>query len=848
MNKKFLSAILFGTLMVTSAGTFVSCKDYDDDIDNLQGQIDANKAGIEELKKLIGEGDYVTNVTKDGDNIVVSFKNAGDKTIELKDEVGSICKVENGELYIDGKATGIKISADAPVTEFKPAVKVEDGKWAVLQADGTYKTTGIPATGVTVSGSQTEGFILTFVNAEGEETVIELPTAASRITSLSVANGAETTVKLNKYTFGITAENKKAWEKATGKTVTSAKFIVADNAENKVSVRVNPVDVDATAIEFVAINGKNEVLPNVTFVANEDKNYATEVRAAYGNGLYHMTVKQFTLADDKASNALGEAMAVGKGYYALTANKVYRAEYNMKFQIEAATAAIGDILVDDKEVENEAVTVDAGKAHSVTVENEEDLYDLYLSASQEDIKLFGLEFDNEKGTFTITKTPDVVTAANFDLTVHTLDNSGKVAEKTITVTLSDVIVTDADYATRTLAIVANNTEDVSKDKNFFTADMATMTKALGNELDAWKKKVANASVAFYSDAKCEKAAVEGDNAAGVALTFVDAEGKELTENAIKSAVDMKFAVTNATASKVFKVNTVYYAKVTFTTTGDSELNSVVVPFKFTVPTLASMFATEAAVFKGDVAYAYMNVADQTNGEAAYSLKRAFAKYPEVSLDMDDETAIVGDYTSADLADVAETFDENAKITLKADVDADEKTNIPAGYAKELIVIASDKDYEGWAYGEGEGEYVFKVKVMSPIFEGTVTSIESAVEIPATSVDGYKLGNKDIQGTTYNKVAYKVLQDAVNEEGGYWKRPEIASVEAAVASDRVIKIGNDGKAFDAAMATDGKTVVEGYIQVLPQNIATTTEETINVSVTDTWGFVKVNPIKVKVTVE
>lgn len=582
----------------------------------------------------------------------------------------------------------------------------------------------------------------------------------------------------------------------------------------------------------------------MTFVANEDKNYATEVRAAYGNGLYHMTVKQFTLADDKASNALGEAMANDKGYYALTANKVYRAEYNMKFQIEAATAAIGDILVDDKEVENEAVTVDAGKAHSVTVENEEDLYDLYLSASQEDIKLFGLEFDNEKGTFTITKTPDVVTAANFDLTVHTLDNSGKVAEKTITVTLSDVIVTDADYATRTLAIVANNTEDVSKDKNFFTADMATMTKALGNELDAWKRKVANASVAFYSDAKCEKA-VEGDK--GVVLTFVDAEGKELTENAIKSAVDMKFAVTNATASKVFKVNTVYYAKVTFTTTGDSELNSVVVPFKFTVPTLASMFATEAAVFKGDVAYAYMNVADQTNGEAAYSLKRAFAKYPEVSLDMDDETAIVGDYTSTDLAEVSTTFDGEAKITLKA-VDTDKATKIPAGYAKELIVIASDKDYEGWAYGEGEGEYVFKVKVMSPIFEGTVTSIESAVEIPATSVDGYKLGNKDIQGTTYNKVAYKVLQDAVNEEGGYWKRPEIASVEAAVASDRVIKIGNNGKAFDAAMATDGKTVVEGYIQVLPQNIAITTEETINVSVTDTWGFVKVNPIKVKVTVE
>jgi len=40
MNKKFLSAILFGALMVTSTGTFVFCKDYDDDIEDLQAQID----------------------------------------------------------------------------------------------------------------------------------------------------------------------------------------------------------------------------------------------------------------------------------------------------------------------------------------------------------------------------------------------------------------------------------------------------------------------------------------------------------------------------------------------------------------------------------------------------------------------------------------------------------------------------------------------------------------------------------------------------------------------------------------------------------------------------------------
>ncbi len=46
MNKKFLSAILFGALMVASTGTFVSCKDYDDDIENLQEQINAQKSDL----------------------------------------------------------------------------------------------------------------------------------------------------------------------------------------------------------------------------------------------------------------------------------------------------------------------------------------------------------------------------------------------------------------------------------------------------------------------------------------------------------------------------------------------------------------------------------------------------------------------------------------------------------------------------------------------------------------------------------------------------------------------------------------------------------------------------------
>ena len=40
MNKKFLSVTLFSALMLGTAGTFTSCKDYDDDIKDLQEQLD----------------------------------------------------------------------------------------------------------------------------------------------------------------------------------------------------------------------------------------------------------------------------------------------------------------------------------------------------------------------------------------------------------------------------------------------------------------------------------------------------------------------------------------------------------------------------------------------------------------------------------------------------------------------------------------------------------------------------------------------------------------------------------------------------------------------------------------
>ena len=83
MNKKFLSVILFSALMVGTAGTFTSCKDYDDDITSLNNRIDELTTG------------QIASVEKQ----MQSLQNAVDRLdgfdSGLKDEIESLqCKAE----------------------------------------------------------------------------------------------------------------------------------------------------------------------------------------------------------------------------------------------------------------------------------------------------------------------------------------------------------------------------------------------------------------------------------------------------------------------------------------------------------------------------------------------------------------------------------------------------------------------------------------------------------------------------------------------------------------------------------------------------------------------------------
>ena len=121
--------------MVSSSSVFVSCKDYDDDIKDLQAQIDAQKKVLEQLQALIQQGSILKSVTPitGGVNIVVSK--------DGKDETFTITNGDKGDKGDPGApgAPGAPGDPGAPGTPGKNGTVWSigtDGMWYCDNGDG----------------------------------------------------------------------------------------------------------------------------------------------------------------------------------------------------------------------------------------------------------------------------------------------------------------------------------------------------------------------------------------------------------------------------------------------------------------------------------------------------------------------------------------------------------------------------------------------------------------------------------------------------------------------------------------------------------------------------------------
>ena len=886
MNKKFLSAVLFGALMVTSTGTFVSCKDYDDDIDRIDNTLNDLKSQIAALQTEVANGDYVTNVTKtaDGKGMTFTFSKGKSVTVALDVKDGADGKPgepgknaqqvtisDEGELMIDGVGTGIKAGkAEAG----KPSIKIEGGNWWLINEKGEYEDTKIPASGLSaVQNDADKSWTLTLVDADGKQQVIEVPSAATMISEIvvapnDVANSIENAtagVNVTSYTFA----KPEKWDGPRA---------LADNnsviyAVSGLDIRVNPVGVNVAETPFTLVNTKNSTFPNIKFAATaESGDDALDFdkingRAANtGNGLWSLGMKSFILSEADAKDFKEAVTKANNVAYAVTAGTTTRSLYNVaivqgtaksldKVKVKEISDSEATLVAKASTPTAKSITVDVNETYTVNPVEAEAFYDMYFTVSNLDKDTYGVKWDNAARTFIVTKKPDMVTTTlSFPLTVTTLDNNGtsKVAE--YTVNLSSSIIATPDYQPVTYNIP--NLYDTDTNNEHFNISLETLKTALGDNYVTWGNNVGLKNTKYYIGEKADgtnKVQLSSTNHA-LTTTIVNGNGTATTD--VNAAKNIKVTVNKTTKQNVLKLDKQYYLFVEFMTKDDKNptfINRIVIPVTFTAPSVASQFtAKDGYVVDGNINAYFYNTANKN-----IELKRYFEAMDTqalLELKQDDAVAKKDDktYTSYDLAVL-----KSGVLTLNGknstvQVPVDGTTNKELGYGKVLTVNASNKNYKDsyWAYSTNDKKTAsFTIKVMSPIAEGTITpATGSSIKVIANSEKGFDItadmiSAKDYTGvTTYNIMPDKTGDPTTND---VWESKQIAKVSVA-------KKGGDNNTYIKSVALTEYTAKQGNtpaklgtINVKAEPLPNDTPSAIVVTVEDAWGYT--TPKDVNVTI-
>ena len=210
MNKKFLSAILFGALMVSSTGTFVSCKDYDDDIKDLQEQIDKQKTDL---------SDKVTAIESSIASLQTAQTGLEGKIAEVKDaaEKAALEAQKTAIAAAAEELAGVKAELEAAITKLQTAT---DEEIQAVKGD----ITEIEASIAEVNGKINA---LQAFQATTEETLAALADADTKLAGTLTALDAE--VKANKVAIGKNEAAIDAQKKALEAYILSNDEAVAAN-------------------------------------------------------------------------------------------------------------------------------------------------------------------------------------------------------------------------------------------------------------------------------------------------------------------------------------------------------------------------------------------------------------------------------------------------------------------------------------------------------------------------------------------------------------------------------------------------------------------------------------------
>ena len=336
MNKRFLSTLLTGAIFLAATSMFVSCKDYDDDIKNLQAQIDkaALKTDLENLQNQLN----AVKATADAAATKAELKALADAAATKTDLAAVKTIAENaGTKAAEAISNAAKAqqTADAAVSAAAVAKSAADA--AQLTADAAKTLAEAAATKDELA--KVKGDLTTLAN-NAQKTAEALQALAEAAATKTELNEAVETLTKAAEKAQKTAE---AAQKLAEAAATKAEFdkAVADLTQAAADAQA---DADAAQADVDALEKIAATKDELAAVKSELEKYADKVAKEAADAA---ETNAKTAAADALKKAIEDQAKVDKAQDDNLKKELEK--YALNTEVKALTDALGKRIDDLKE-------------------------------------------------------------------------------------------------------------------------------------------------------------------------------------------------------------------------------------------------------------------------------------------------------------------------------------------------------------------------------------------------------------------------------------------------------------------------------------------------------------------
>ena len=571
--------------MVSSTGTFVSCKDYDDDIDEINKELTDIKSKLSDLEsKVTTGGAYVTKIESVEGGLKVSVSDGTSYNLTIAGTpAGSTVVIDKttGEISIDGTPTGFFATTGTTPQGESTAPYVKDGFWYFYDdATKAFVKSEYKASGNAWAVQKGDSVVLHIPNEAGVMQEITLPTSSSALTALDAT--------LNNWISGKNI----AWSKAgadvtwAGKkgNVTAGQLLIGQLGSETATVTPASYDLSAQELTLVDIDGKTAPVTVTATAAEGD--YVTD-RAASPSGKWNLAIAMTdeVTADNIATAFTKKVNGVDKNVkYALAVNGTVMTGYEYVIDTQTVNESKTNTAYNKAQIDLASKNVALGTSTlSLNAATAAQAYDSYLTfegASKSLAEAKGITVDG----MNITVPATAAATSGLSVTVNILDITGKIAKKDVALTIAGASVSE----TETVAPVSIKISTV----NSFSVDLGTIFTNLDANIaqnaDATKTTVTTADGNFFALTSTTAANGLFNVADNDKIAFKKADGGAASiaaRNATKAVITLNYASSKYTtaAKDLANIYGTFNLTLTLKDKQGNELKKVIVPVTVSKP-------------------------------------------------------------------------------------------------------------------------------------------------------------------------------------------------------------------------------------------------------------------------